>query len=103
MNNDTAYNEGFTTGYAMGGDYTSSVNPYTSFAPGVEKHRAYRAGYLAGSAQRRQQRAEQKSAGRCRLCDAVSDADKLYQHPDNIAVQLLCDECYSAALRKKPR
>ena len=48
-----AFNQGKESGLYFGGAYSRGMNPYTSFAVGVAKHRAWREGFIAGANEKR--------------------------------------------------
>ena len=48
-----AFNQGKESGLYFGGAYSRGMNPYTSFAVGVAKHRAWRDGFIAGANEKR--------------------------------------------------
>lgn len=53
---EIAYAEGYASGIYFGGEYMRGMNPYTSYAPGVELYRLWRLGYMAAAAQARRDR-----------------------------------------------
>lgn len=48
-----AFEQGRESGLFHGGSYSRGMNPYTSYASGVVKHRAWREGYIVGADEKR--------------------------------------------------